>query len=85
MCADRLENRHSEAKFSALLQFCKLLEWPDLDHLLGLAEESFSPSGERPATIRPPYERWANLGSRAHIAISRSAHPTMEPDGDFRR
>jgi hypothetical protein len=25
MCADSLENRHSEAKFSALLQFCKQL------------------------------------------------------------
>src|SRR5580704_11754905 len=26
MCADSLENRHSEAKFSALLPFCKQLE-----------------------------------------------------------
>jgi hypothetical protein len=25
MCADRLKNHHSEAKFSALLQFCKWL------------------------------------------------------------
>src|SRR5580704_11300604 len=74
MCADSLENRHSEAKFSALLQFCKQL-------LISDFSENISKIGNAPKLASEIANQF--LAVIATNPLLQSSGPSLDPQQLF--